>query len=248
MATMSPQLAKLMAGVRARTAVRNTPSSRQIAARPIGSARAISNSKPVSFFDPQYEAESNSLQQQLAQLTSDTGAATDRSNQDFLISKNRLTDQRGEILKSLEQRFADSGILRSGINVAKQAEVGQDYTQDIGDLTRGLSHRLGDINQDKTSGTNTILSAQRSAKAASTKRSTESALAGAEASARRLANEAMTRKLASGNRSSSRRLSSSSRRLSSSSRPAYNSAGYSNRSGNNSQKYRVTNGKIVRNF
>lgn len=164
------------------------------AARARLAASAATKSDP---FDPQYEAEFNSLQGQLAQLTSDSGVAESRTNQDFLLSKNRLTDQRSDILSSLEQKFADNGILRSGINIAKQSKVGEDYTQDVGDLTQGLSRRLEDINRDKTTGTNTILSAQRSAKAASSRRGTEAALAAAEAAARRKANETLTRQLAS---------------------------------------------------
>ncbi len=169
-------------------------SAQLLAAARAKQAASRTRSEP---FDSQYESEFNSLQSQLAQLTADTGIATNRTNQDFLINKNRLTDQRGDILKSLEQKFADNGILRSGINIAKQAKVGQDYTQDVGDLTQGLARRTEDINRDQTAGTNTILSAQRAAKAASTRRGTDAALAAAEASARRKANENLTKQLAS---------------------------------------------------
>ena len=162
-------------------------------------------------FDAEYEAQMDTLRAALAQLTSGSQLESNRINQDTLLSRTRLDKQRGDVLKGLEQRMADQGILRSGINIAEQGRVGGMYQEDIQDLARNQQRSLEDITRNTTGQRNAILGNQRTASAERIRRYTESKLQADEAAARAKANAALIRKLGTKNRASSNNVMKGSR-------------------------------------
>lgn len=153
-------------------------------------------------FDPVYESEIDNLRTAIAQINAGQEFNAGRLQTDFLLNKNRLGENRDEVLKNLEQRLADQGILRSGINIAQQADIGKRYQDDLGDLTRGQQRGLEDLTRDTTERFGTILGAQRTAASERIRRYTEGKLESDRASAQQKANAALIRKLQRTNGSS----------------------------------------------
>lgn len=157
--------------------------------------QALSNPRDNLPYDPEYEAEMDSLQELLAQITSGAQLQKSRANTDFLQGKNRLGTQRDELMEELEARMADQGILRSGININEQTKLGRRYQDEVGDLTQQSQRTLEDISRAFLGGKQQILSGQRQADTSRMRRYAGKKLESDRAIAERIANQNLVKQL-----------------------------------------------------
>lgn len=91
----------------------------------------ISLTSPVgSYFDPLIAAAERRLQEQQGQITADYTRAKSQAEQEHLYTQNQAERQHQQALKYLQDQLASQGILRSGINIAEQGRMGEEY-QDV---------------------------------------------------------------------------------------------------------------------
>lgn len=92
-------------------------------------------------FNRDYESGVQSGVRDLTSVANNFDTQRNLDLQDQTRSTSQLGESRDQTLKGLQQKFADQGILRSGINVEQQGKVGQDYTRGIDELARSISGR-----------------------------------------------------------------------------------------------------------
>lgn len=96
-------------------------------------------------FDAQYAPLYRQLDEQQGRLASDYNLQSGRLQMDADAMLRRLGQVRDNDLRANEERMADNGILRSGINVAQQGRIGQDYVGGVNDLEGNRSRSLSDL-------------------------------------------------------------------------------------------------------
>lgn len=99
-------------------------------------------------FDPQYEATKNTINQGLAGLQSSKDLNILRTNQDYTTNKESAAKSNTQNLSALQNRLANQGIGYSGINVAEQGRIGEDYGTQLANLTTNNARSLDDIERD----------------------------------------------------------------------------------------------------
>lgn len=111
-------------------------------------------------FDAAYAPLYRQLDEQQGRLASNFQQDSGRLSNSTQAMQRRLEQLRDQNLRGNEERMADNGILRSGINVAQQGRIGQEFlgqTNDlqsqqamgISDLSRSLSDALSGLNSQR---------------------------------------------------------------------------------------------------
>lgn len=101
-------------------------------------------------FDPGYAANLRNLQERFAGINSSEELANRRLGEDYTTSKTKLGTSNQDTLKRLSEKLANSGLGRSGINIAAQGEIGQAYQDDLNTLGTGTARSLEDIQRQIT--------------------------------------------------------------------------------------------------
>lgn len=123
----------------------NTP----IAAAPVAQPPASTNPASMSF-DPQYEATKNQINAGLAGLQSTKDLSTQRTNEDYTKATDTAAKGNSQTLKNLQYKLSGQGIGYSGINVAEQGRIGEDYQTQLAGLATNKNRTLEDIQRDFT--------------------------------------------------------------------------------------------------
>lgn len=102
--------------------------------------------KPAFQWDnnPMYDAAMRRIQQAKSGIESERDSAFGRINEDRSRATESLAKWRDEMLKNNMQKFADQGLVHSGINIGEQAEIGEEYT----DQTSALGQQFARIRED----------------------------------------------------------------------------------------------------
>ena len=96
-------------------------------------------------FDPEIAAIRRRLQEQRGLLQSQFSAGQQRINEDYQTQTDELGRQRTDAIDLLQDQLAGQGILKSGINLEEQGEIGQDYQRFLGQLGQMRNRSLEDL-------------------------------------------------------------------------------------------------------
>lgn len=98
-------------------------------------------------YNQQYQDALNNIQGGLANLDSDKGVADRRNLEDYDTALSGLNQSRESQIKGIENRLANNGIGRSGINVKAQGQVGDKYQQSVGAINTAKARQGEDISR-----------------------------------------------------------------------------------------------------
>lgn len=114
------------------------------------SQQLLQNSTPntAKNYDAQYESTRNQIAGGLASLGSEQEQRTRRLGEDYSVASRDLAQGYQKQEAGLQQRLANQGILRSGINVGAQTNMAVQKTQDVGKLTQANTRGKEDIARD----------------------------------------------------------------------------------------------------
>ena len=99
-------------------------------------------------YDAQYETTKNQIAQSYASLGSNQEQALRRQGEDYDVASRNLAQNEQKQEVGLQNRLANQGILRSGINVGAQANMAKQYQQNVGALTQANTRGKEDIARD----------------------------------------------------------------------------------------------------
>lgn len=103
-------------------------------------------------FDPNYAERLRQLQGQFAGYDSQEELGNRRIGEDYLTAKRNASDTNTDTLKRLQEKLANSGIGRSGINIAAQGDIEGAYQKDLGALGTSTTRSLEDLQRGLASG------------------------------------------------------------------------------------------------
>lgn len=90
-------------------------------------------------YDPEFDRGIRDIQFELENVENNNRYADQQDEQEFTRDKYALDRSRDQSLEDLTTTMADRGILRSGINVAQQGKIGEQYVQNTDALSRRLA-------------------------------------------------------------------------------------------------------------
>lgn len=97
------------------------------------------------YFNAAYELEKGGILGQQAQAQSGARSAIDRLTGQVTREGSALSKLREQALRSNKYGMADQGILRSGINIDRQSEIGRDFLEASQELQQGAAQGKQDI-------------------------------------------------------------------------------------------------------
>ncbi len=112
--------------------------------------RRLQNLNQMPGYDPAFAAAETSLSRREAGIASEEELARRRMQEDYQLQESEAERARKRVQEELEARMAQQGILRSGINVGEQAEVGEEHQRFIGQLGQRRARGLEDLGRDVT--------------------------------------------------------------------------------------------------
>jgi hypothetical protein len=95
--------------------------------------------------DPQYEATTNTLLGNIANLRSQTEGQKTRLGEDYTQQTGQAGKQNTQALDALYEKMANQGIMRSGIAVGENTKQTQNYQDVLDRLAQAKSRGLSDI-------------------------------------------------------------------------------------------------------
>lgn len=101
-------------------------------------------------FNPRYEETIRSVNERLAGLTSQEEHGRRRFDEDYSTNMTKLGEGHEKGITSLQERLANQGILRSGINVGEQARMGGEYQKAQGELGTQKARGIEDMVRELT--------------------------------------------------------------------------------------------------
>lgn len=96
-------------------------------------------------FNPAYEETLRSVNERLAGLTSQEELGRRRIAEDYSTGMRQAGEGHEQNIKGLQERLANQGILRSGINVGEQGRLGTEYQKQQEALGQGQSRGIEDL-------------------------------------------------------------------------------------------------------
>ncbi len=103
-----------------------------------------------SAFDPVYESTVNTINKNLAGLQSSRDLGIQRTTEDYDKQVGETGKSNERTLNALQEKLANQGIRHSGINVAEQGKVGEQYQTQLASLAQNKQRSLEDIARDFT--------------------------------------------------------------------------------------------------
>lgn len=100
--------------------------------------------------DPNYEETLRRVNEGLAGLTSQEEQGKRRLDEDYASSMRQAGESHEQNIKALQERLANQGILRSGINVGEQGRYGQEYQKVQEGLGQAKSRGTEDMVRELT--------------------------------------------------------------------------------------------------
>lgn len=101
-------------------------------------------------YDQQHEMGLRDITRRESEITSLEELARRRLLEDYGSGERDLNRVYGENLENLSQRMANQGILRSGINIQEQTDLGSTFGRQQEELTQGRARGEEDISRDVT--------------------------------------------------------------------------------------------------
>lgn len=101
-------------------------------------------------------AETRGVDRTLADLTTSVQQALNNLSQDRTRAVGDVERNQSDMLRQLQARMADQGILRSGINIGARGELNEDHVRNIERIQDLYQRGVTDENFRQSSGTNTL--------------------------------------------------------------------------------------------
>lgn len=98
-----------------------------------------------AFFDPSLAAMQRRLNEQMGAIDVEAQAAQRRLNEMFQFNQEGLESSHERARRQLLDQLAAQGILKSGINISEQEELGQDFQRALQQLQMGVNNSMADI-------------------------------------------------------------------------------------------------------
>lgn len=104
------------------------------------------------YYDAEYDLTQQQIEGQRGRLQAAARTGLSRSETAERENRQELGRLRRRALEENEYTMADQGLVRSGINVGEQADIGKDYMLDMQDLARQFAQQREDVESELAMG------------------------------------------------------------------------------------------------